>query len=211
MLRTFDGLSMQDSYKMDLVAGGLQALVTTHGSADRHSSDCDDSSLKPRKKDWLQCINRLESDPSTGAQSHCLMKRRNRQLDSNESDAINVSPLIDVVFILLIFFIVSATFVTAGIRSHDHRQLPEKLSKNAVIFALSGKTIKYAGSTVQLEEIPSLVEQASKDRENQWSFRWINGLMRPFSPKSLLKPVKNRARYPLPPVNPEYEKISTGS
>ena len=30
MLRTFDGLSMQDTYKMDLVAGGIsQALVTT--------------------------------------------------------------------------------------------------------------------------------------------------------------------------------------
>ena len=30
MLRTFDGLSMQDSYKMDLVASGIsEALVTT--------------------------------------------------------------------------------------------------------------------------------------------------------------------------------------
>ena len=30
MLQTFNGLSMQDSYKMDLVAGGIsQALITT--------------------------------------------------------------------------------------------------------------------------------------------------------------------------------------
>ena len=37
---------------------------------------------------------------------------RRRQQESAQADAINVSPLIDVVFILLIFFIVSATFVT---------------------------------------------------------------------------------------------------
>ena len=136
------------------------------------------------------------------------MKRRNRQLDSNESDAINVSPLIDVVFILLIFFIVSATFVTLpGIEVTRPQAVTGKaLEKNAVIFALSGENeIKYAGSTVQLEEIPTLVEQA-RTGENQWLFRWINGQMRPFSPKSLLRPVKNRARYPLPPVNPEHEK-----
>jgi biopolymer transport protein ExbD len=105
--------------------------------------------------------------PPPGAQSHCPMKRRNRQLESNESDAINVSPLIDVVFILLIFFIVSATFVTLpGIEVTRPQALTGKaLEKNAVIFALSGENeIKYAGSTVQLEEIPTLVEQASKDR-----------------------------------------------
>ena len=105
--------------------------------------------------------------PPSGAQSHYPMKRRNRQFESNESDAINVSPLIDVVFILLIFFIVSATFVTLpGIEVTRPQAVTGKaLEKNAVIFALSGENeIKYAGSTVQLEEIPTLVEQASKDR-----------------------------------------------
>ena len=39
------------------------------------------------------------------------------------------------------------------------------LEKNAVIFALSSENeIKYAGSTVQLEEIPFLVAKASKDK-----------------------------------------------
>ena len=112
-----------------------------------------------------QPLGKLISPP--GAQSHCPMKRRSRQLDSNESDAINVSPLIDVVFILLIFFIVSATFVTLpGIEVTRPQAVTGKaLEKNAVIFALSGENeIKYAGSTVQLEEIPTLVEQASKDR-----------------------------------------------
>ncbi|MEK9772048.1 MAG: MotA/TolQ/ExbB proton channel family protein [Opitutae bacterium] len=63
MLRTFDGLSMQDSYKMDLVAGGIsQALVTTQaGLLIAIPAIALVHLLKRRKKDWLQCINRLES------------------------------------------------------------------------------------------------------------------------------------------------------
>jgi len=63
MLRTFDGLSMQDSYKMDLVAGGIsQALVTTQaGLLIAIPAIALIHLLERRKKDWLQCINRLES------------------------------------------------------------------------------------------------------------------------------------------------------
>jgi len=94
------------------------------------------------------------------------MRARNRLIETTDTDAINVSPLIDVVFILLIFFIVSATFVTLpGVEVTRPQAVTGKaLEKNAVIFALSGENeIKYAGSTVQLDEIPVLVEQASKD------------------------------------------------
>jgi len=95
------------------------------------------------------------------------MRARNRLIETTDTDAINVSPLIDVVFILLIFFIVSATFVTLpGVEVIRPQAVTGKaLEKNAVIFALSADNeIKYAGSTVQLEEIPGLVEQASKDK-----------------------------------------------
>jgi biopolymer transport protein ExbD len=95
------------------------------------------------------------------------MRARNRLIESTDTDAINVSPLIDVVFILLIFFIVSATFVTLpGIEVNRPQAVTgNALEKNAVMFALSGDNeIKYAGSTVQLEEVPGLVEQASKDK-----------------------------------------------
>jgi biopolymer transport protein ExbB len=63
MLRTFEGLSMQDSYKMDLVAGGIsQALVTTQaGLLIAIPAIAMIHLLNRRKKDWLQCINRLES------------------------------------------------------------------------------------------------------------------------------------------------------
>lgn len=95
------------------------------------------------------------------------MRRNTRNHEGTQVDAINVSPLIDVVFILLIFFIVSATFVTLpGIEVNRPKAVTGKaLEKNAVIFALSGENeILYAGSTVKLEEIPGLVELASKDR-----------------------------------------------
>lgn len=63
MLQTFNGLSMQDSYKMDLVAGGIsQALVTTQaGLLIAIPAIAIIHLLNRRKKDWLQCINRLES------------------------------------------------------------------------------------------------------------------------------------------------------
>ncbi len=63
MLKTFSGLSMEEGYKMDIVASGIsQALVTTQAGlliaipalAFLHL-------LNRRKKDWLRCLNRMES------------------------------------------------------------------------------------------------------------------------------------------------------
>ena len=63
MLRTFDGLSMQDSYKMDTVASGIsQALVTTQtGLLVSIPALALIHLLNRRKKAWLTFINRLES------------------------------------------------------------------------------------------------------------------------------------------------------
>lgn len=63
MLQTFDGLSMQDSYKMDTVASGIsQALVTTQtGLLVSIPALAFIHLLQRRKKDWLTCINRMES------------------------------------------------------------------------------------------------------------------------------------------------------
>ena len=63
MLQTFDGLSMQDSYKMNQVASGIsQALVTTQaGLLVAIPALAFIHLLQRRRKDWLHCINRLES------------------------------------------------------------------------------------------------------------------------------------------------------
>jgi len=90
-----------------------------------------------------------------------------RNLEIEEDESINVSPLIDVVFILLIFFIVSATFVTLpGVEVIRPRaQTAKSLEKNSVLFALSEKDeIFHGGKKVSLESVPGLIENASKDR-----------------------------------------------
>ena len=63
MLRTLDGLSMQDSYKMDTVASGIsQALVTTQtGLLVSIPALALIHLLNRRKKAWLTFITRLES------------------------------------------------------------------------------------------------------------------------------------------------------
>ena len=67
------------------------------------------------------------------------MSLRRRRMEEEKSESINVSPLIDVVFILLIFFIVSATFVTVpGVEiNRPEARTADSLQKNSVLFALS--------------------------------------------------------------------------
>ena len=97
-----------------------------------------------------------------------LYGRLRTKEERNEEDSINVSPLIDVVFILLIFFIVSATFVSLpGINVKRPKAITaESLEKNSILFALSEKDkIFYGGEEVKLAEISSLIERASKKRK----------------------------------------------
>ena len=96
------------------------------------------------------------------------MKLRRRSNLDEEDESINVSPLIDVVFILLIFFIVSATFVTLpGVDVTRPRvEKSTSLQKNSVLFALSEKNeIFHAGKSVQLNEVAPLITQPIKERE----------------------------------------------
>ena len=88
-------------------------------------------------------------------------------MEDQEDESINVSPLIDVVFILLIFFIVSATFVSLpGVEiSRPNAQTAKSLQKNSILFAVTEEDLIYHGGTeVQLTEVPTLIEAASKDR-----------------------------------------------
>lgn len=97
-----------------------------------------------------------------------MMKLRRRSLLEEEEDGINVSPLIDVVFILLIFFIVSATFVTLpGVDvSRPRVEKAVALQKNSVLFALSeSNQIFHAGESVRLTDVPPLISEAIKERD----------------------------------------------
>ena len=96
------------------------------------------------------------------------MKLRRRSCIDDEDSAINVSPLIDVVFILLIFFIVSATFISLpGVDvSRPKVQNASSLQKNSVLFALSEKSeIFHSGEIVELSEVSPLIRLAIKDKD----------------------------------------------
>ena len=97
------------------------------------------------------------------------MRKRIKSADDEGNESINVSPLIDVVFILLIFFIVSATFVSLpGVEiSRVRTETAKSLERNSILFALSEKDeIYHGGKKVKLQEVPALIEKASKDRKN---------------------------------------------
>ena len=89
------------------------------------------------------------------------MKLRRRLLKEKESESINISPLIDVVFILLIFFIVSASFVKVpGEEIVRPRTVSgESLEKNAILFALTAdNSLHYAGEKINIDQVRPLVE-----------------------------------------------------
>ena len=96
------------------------------------------------------------------------MRTRIKSADEEGNESINVSPLIDVVFILLIFFIVSATFVSLpGVEiSRVRTETAKSLERNSILFALSEKDeIYHGGKKVKLQEVAALIEKASKDRK----------------------------------------------
>ena len=81
---------------------------------------------------------------------------------------INVSPLIDVVFILLIFFIVSATFVSVpGIEVNRPKvQTATSLQRNSILFALSNENqLFHGGQKIQLDEMGTVIENSDKKRD----------------------------------------------
>ncbi|NWK54846.1 biopolymer transporter ExbD [Verrucomicrobiaceae bacterium N1E253] len=74
--------------------------------------------------------------------------RRFRHFTSSDSTSeINISPLIDVVFILLIFFIVTTVFVDeAGVEVNKPRAASsEDLEKNAILIAVTANGRVYQG------------------------------------------------------------------
>ena len=90
-----------------------------------------------------------------------------RSMDRIDQE-INVSPLIDVVFILLIFFIVSATFVSVpGIEVNRPKvQTATSLQRNSILFALSNENqLFHGGQKIQLDEVGTVIENSDKKRD----------------------------------------------
>lgn len=81
--------------------------------------------------------------------------------DSNES-GIDISPLIDCVFILLIFFIVTTTFVEETGVEVDKPQAASsaRLEKNSILIALTEKgEVVYGGREIGISGVQPLVKR----------------------------------------------------
>ncbi|MDF1656738.1 MAG: biopolymer transporter ExbD [Verrucomicrobiales bacterium] len=77
-----------------------------------------------------------------------------------ESSEINISPLIDVVFILLIFFIVTTVFVEeTGLELQKPRAASQQdLEKNSILIGVSASgTVHYGGREIGVGGVRSVV------------------------------------------------------
>jgi biopolymer transport protein ExbD len=90
------------------------------------------------------------------------------QHDGGRGVSINMSPLIDCVFLLLIFFIVTTVFVEeTGVEVQKPRAASaENLDKHSILIALTpGGEIVYGGRSIDLNSVRGLVARQLRERE----------------------------------------------
>ena len=93
------------------------------------------------------------------------MRSRRTLTESDELEEINISPLIDMVFILLIFFIVTTVFVEEpGVDVTRPRAISgEKLDKNSILIAVTAENqVIYGGSDVGVGGVRALVRRLTQ-------------------------------------------------
>ena len=91
-----------------------------------------------------------------------MPSRLQRRLESQHNHTIDMSPLLDVVFILLIFFIVSTVFVKeTGVEVEKPQAISaQKLDQMAILIAITrtGEVV-YDGANIGVSGVRSTVEQ----------------------------------------------------
>jgi len=96
------------------------------------------------------------------------MRNRRSLVDSESLEEINISPLIDMVFILLIFFIVTTVFVEETGVEVDKPQAASQsqLEKNSILLAVTkdGGVI-YGGRDIGLAGVRPLVKRMTQKEE----------------------------------------------
>ena len=94
---------------------------------------------------------------------------RNRHLQS-QTDAmpdINMSPMVDMIFLLLIFFMVTTVFTKdAGIGiNRPQADTAQPLQQDAMILTITEDgEIRHAGQSYQIKQIPNLVKEQLPDK-----------------------------------------------
>lgn len=94
------------------------------------------------------------------------MRRRSFTTTGQGDEGINISPLIDMVFILLIFFIVTTVFVEeTGVEvNKPEAASAQQLEKNSVLIAITsnGKVV-YGGQEIGKSGVPRVIRDNLRD------------------------------------------------
>ena len=96
------------------------------------------------------------------------MRGRRSVLGSEESMDINISPLIDMVFILLIFFIVTTVFVEeTGVEVEKPEATSAlQLDRNSVLIAVTSKgQVVYGGKEIGVNGVRAIVRRLTNKEE----------------------------------------------
>lgn len=93
-----------------------------------------------------------------------MSRRRKRNLDSEDKAEIDLTPMLDVVFIMLIFFIVTASFIkekSIGVNvPEDNNQEQISEESNSILIQVDGAdTIFIDGRRVDVRAVRSLIAQ----------------------------------------------------
>ena len=96
--------------------------------------------------------------------------KNKKTLFSNEAkeSEVNISPLIDIVFILLIFFIVTTVFVEeTGVEVQRPRATSAaKLEKNVILLAITPEgSVVHGGREIGVNGVRGVVKRLLKDRD----------------------------------------------
>ena len=97
-----------------------------------------------------------------------MMRHSYNEHASNENPEINISPLVDMVFLLLIFFIVTTVFVEeTGVEVQKPKAASaQSLEKKSILLALAADgRIVYGGREVRLSGLRGLVSRLLREQE----------------------------------------------
>ena len=99
------------------------------------------------------------------------MKHRRQLFNASaHSDEINVSPLIDIVFILLIFFIVTTVFVEeTGVEvRRPQAASASQLEKQSILIAITADgTVIHGGNEIGVRGVRGVVKRLLKQKKDQ--------------------------------------------
>lgn len=97
-----------------------------------------------------------------------MRSRLNQRLENEQNSAIDLSPLLDVVFILLIFFIVTTVFVKeTGIEVDKPKAVSsQQLQRNVILLAISDRgEVMHDGANIGVAGVRSAIGHSLRQQQ----------------------------------------------